>query len=458
MSSISDDTYSITGYNANLAFGDLMDHNTRLAQFSTSFQQLADYLGRFGAIMLGFWVAVSTSGAGIAMVLMYIGFLLSGDWQKKLALLGKPILIFALLFYGWTALSSLYSPAEFHQQLTLLIKYSRILLVTWCLIYFLMDSKKTLIATLIAVALGCIVNIIAIYLNYFILSPAHAIQFSSPNWPAAQSHFQFAFFTLIFAFSCFITAFTTKIPKHIKYAFIAVGAIALIAEVGLNSARTGYVMEFASIILLYTMRFRLKGLLFAAIAASLLAGAAYYASPIFKARVNQTIISVRGYQKGNNTTSVGERLYFYQTSVNIIKSQPIIKTLFGNGNGSFEYTSKNFIDHHAHQYPKSFKLFAFKNPHNQFLLLLIENGIVGLGLFLTILLIFFKSAKEAAAPWRYIIYITGIGMVIGCLFNSWLRDFGPSIIFSTYLGILSAISAIKTRALSVSNSANKKSK
>ena len=121
-----------------------------------------------------------------------------------------------------------------------------------------------------------------------------------------------------------------------------------------------------------------------------------------------------------HTSSVGLRLLMAHNSLELIKQKP----LFGWGTGSFKAAYSRFVP-----YENIDKQEDRANPHNQYLLVAVELGIVGL----LALLYFFVSLAREFLKSDSLDAKLGFGLLctiaIGCLVNSWLLDFASMYFF-----------------------------
>lgn len=387
-----------------------------------------DKIGFIAAVLFGLLVTISTAGTSISMAIIVISFVLGLNWKKKiLLLLEKPTLLLLIALIAWVIIGALYSPAEPH-RIAMMIRKTSYLLIVWFMYYFIKDNIKRFWIVTAAFSTGCILNLVVIYLNSYVLPYNESITFSNfsiihhGHVISAIDHFGFAFITLTFSFSCLL--FAVKYKGKTRVLLLLAGLIALYAEVFLNSARTGYMMELATVILMYTIRYGKKGAFFATIFIMLLFTSAYKLSPVFHQRIDQAYKNITAFhQHKTNNTSVGLRLGWYSVSFDMLRQRNIGQLAIGSGTGSIKDSSINYLQKNSNKFPKSFKYLVIDNPHDQFFLITVENGMIGLLLTLAIFLSIVLHGRKLLYPWNYISYVVIIGMVIGCLFNSWLRDF-----------------------------------
>jgi len=163
-------------------------------------------------------------------------------------------------------------------------------------------------------------------------------------------------------------------------------------------------------------------------------GAAYSFSSPFKQRVETTITDIKNINHDNLRGSWGIRIAAKIVAVNTLKLHPVVGSGIGDFNDDFhqsamagEMKSYAFVHHLAH-------------PHDQFLVIILQTGMIGLTLFILFLWMLFKtnvkSNLDKAVLWSLLTvfivtflsdfalqnYITGLfAFVIGYLLNSY-RD------------------------------------
>ena len=152
-------------------------------------------------------------------------------------------------------------------------------------------------------------------------------------------------------------------------------------------------------------------------------------------RVVSLFQEVMAHQPTGAPTSAGERLEFWQKSIESIKTAPII----GNGTGSIP---DQFRRAAAGQNGMAGE--ASVNPHNQIFVIGIQLGFVGIALLLAMWiahLALFQS--DGLAPWIGLVVV--IQNIIGSLFNSHLSDFTHGWLYVVGVGVAGGIAT--SRAL-----------
>lgn len=123
-------------------------------------------------------------------------------------------------------------------------------------------------------------------------------------------------------------------------------------------------------------------------------------------------------QQGQLNTSMGERLSFWFGSYRIIKANPVFGVGLGNFSDSYQPLQKEFA------------LPDTDNPHNEFLNISVQTGLIGLGMFLLALALFTIQTTNTPILAGHI-----VAFATGCMLNSWMMDF----IEGTFFFILSAL-------------------
>jgi O-antigen ligase len=115
------------------------------------------------------------------------------------------------------------------------------------------------------------------------------------------------------------------------------------------------------------------------------------------------------------------RLSIWQAGLHMMKKRP----WFGWGTGSFEaLAAKAAEDQHVLIDPS-----VARNPHNQYLNIGIQQGILGLCALLCLFGCLLKVSRQLPPVESGVLQGTLFAMAIGCLGNSWLTDFTSGYLF-----------------------------
>ncbi len=314
-------------------------------------------------------------------------FWLFSKGNKQLARLQpatKRLLFAMFAFVLWQLLSFLWSDntqGELHSFFYYLSWLSiPVLLLT-------LKNKRTdilLYAFLLGMFISEIVSL-GIYFGWWHLknvSPG----FSSPF----MIHIEFSVFLAITVFLLISLIFTTKLATTIK-ALLSLFLLITLTALFISNGRTG---QFAFIItlpffILFAIKPSIKSLLITLILFIVFIISIYFSSSIFRERfVKQTQQSIEQiFHQNNYFTSIGERLGAWKVSYEILKQNPFIGTGFGDYKKVFKET---ILQKFPNMHRGNFTILNNKHLHNQYLMALVQTGLIGLFLLIMIIVFLFQ--------------------------------------------------------------------
>lgn len=170
-------------------------------------------------------------------------------------------------------------------------------------------------------------------------------------------------------------------------------------------------------------------------------GTFYLFQPTFKNRIDETIGNIKTISQQSHN-SVSERFVYFRCSLEMIKDSP----LMGVGTGDFPIEYKRQVKSLYGQSYLSKPKYHTQNPHNQYLLVLTQFGILGFILFLAIFFLQIKTAKTSSTSnnihhFRLAFPLFFIIIFIG---DSYLQTSATSLLFSSISGFLYKKHALDT--------------
>lgn len=355
------------------------------------------------AVCTAFCLPLSTTLTNIFFIAVPLLSLASGRWKEKGHFLLQRRALFLLpLLFAWMLIGVLYTTAPFSEACRTLIKYDTLLLGIFFVPIFREEKWRRyalyafFAAILVTLAAACCKEI------HLLTLPDKFGRFLVFK-DRIQTSFLMAI-TAYFAGAFFFDA-KTKATRWGYALFFSVCVFFLFSIDG----RSGYVVFFALFTWLLWSHWRWKGLAICVGAVSCILLLAYLFSPAFNSRLQESIHDIQIYQTGENNTSLGLRTEFAKNSLTLIKTHP----LFGTGTGSF---ATQYASLHMPDYLKT------RNPHNQYIHILVQWGVVGLGIFLWLLYVQWKDSAQLPLLFRQIAQGTVLTIAIGSLANSWLLD------------------------------------
>jgi len=173
-----------------------------------------------------------------------------------------------------------------------------------------------------------------------------------------------------------------------------------------------------------------------AVAAVVVAGTAWMASPQLQQKVATFSIEYRAYEENRATTSIGERLEFWRKSLHFFVEAPLI----GHGSGSTRHLFELASDHSDLASGQ-----VIGNPHNQTLYVAVQWGAVGVAIlwamWLSHLLLF---RGEGLANWLGLLVV--VQNMFTSLLNSHIFDFHEGWMYVLGVGVAGGM-ALKAQRL-----------
>ncbi len=380
-----------------------------------SLRRRCDEASRWMAVATAFSLVVSTALCTITMVLFLAFWIASGGYRAKLARIrAQPIALWSSALLLMLMLGVVYSSASLDQALDTLRAYRELLYIPLLLTVFNEEQwqRRGYYAFLVAMALTLILS----YCKLFGWPPLGPPKEAYTVFKGRIAH------GLLMAYAIYLWAehfMQQKRWRWLSGILAALGVVNLLLMIG---GRTGHFVFFALIVLFMYRHWRWQGLLASGLVVVGLALAASYTSDIFRARMGAMVNDLR-WPDAKVITSGGVRLEFYRNTLGLIMRHPVL----GGGTGSF-------IPEYA-ELAKEKALYPTDNPHNEFLLITTQVGL--LGLVLLLMLGYRQWRMSYGLRPEYVAAAQGlvVTMAVGSLFNSLLLDFTEGHFYALLTGI-----------------------
>jgi len=379
-------------------------------------QDLNNYL----LLLFGFFISVSIYVTDIIILLFCLSWLISGNFRVKIkSTLTNPITCATICFFFYFLVSHIWSNENIFNTLTQ--KQSLLLLLP--ILYTLKFNNKYIEKTKYTFLIGLCVNILFSIIQY-VTQLKHLIKTGHYDEEVFArgflDHFDYSIFLCFGIF--LILSLVIKHKKHISYLLLAsVFFIALINSYG----RIGIVGFLIFLPFCLVTLQNSKYIYFIITIITLLITISYFSFSPFKNRIQNTIHSVQLLQnppsleekikldaiylakkdstkltqehfeeqilkdrvwieniknkKPQYETSLGQRYLFIKNSIKLISERPI----FGCGANKFELIYNKQFENQRNN--------VIKHPHNNFIFIIIELGLIGL---LSLLSIFYFHLKQ----------------------------------------------------------------
>jgi len=349
-----------------------------------------------------FFTPLSTSLTAIFSGIAFLTWIFSGRFQNLIQILKTyPAASIALFLFLFMCLAVMYSPAEPLEAIETLKKYRELVLLP-VMISLLTYSFRFCRAAELSFVSGCTALMIISYLIAFNIIP------EARYGNSIVFHITHNFFMAVLSFWALHFAVDSGKLKPLWLLLFTAASINIFY---IAPGRTGMLVFICLIILFIIQRFSFKKSAVSFLVFCSLVSGFYFTSDNFSGRVHEAVKEIQTYQPGKSRTSIGQRFDWWVASISLIKQKPF----FGYGTGSYPYLLSNAAS-------KS-QIKETDNPHNEYLFLSVQFGLVGLLLFL--LMIFLQLAETLTfRNQRERMLLQGVVLAIlsGSLINSLLFD------------------------------------
>ncbi|MGQ6547531.1 O-antigen ligase family protein [Serratia sp. JSRIV001] len=381
------------------------------------------------AFLLGVSLPTSNALMNIALGMVVVCLLWQRDYRYVLPLLKQPLVWLPALMFALLALSLL---TQYHDYGPKMVgKYQKLLYVLPLALFFLTDRQ-----------------LLTRFINGFLLSNAVILVISlvsgighvtlgglDPQNPTVfklqitQNVFM-AFAVLVWLSRAFAQSGLTRAGYGVLAALATANVLLMV------QGRTGYValLVGVGVWLLLTLpgRQRLGVLvcgLLVTLALVLIPNRATERLALGLQEVRHCVLAPaeRAYQACDN--SMGQRTAFAREAFRLIRQAPLL----GNGAGSFWYGNAQTG-------------YSVHNPHNEYLLETVQNGLLGLALFLGWMWCCLRAAWRQPVACRNL-WVAILGSYMAChLFNSFLLDSAEGHLFMVIAANLASLTVVRREA------------
>ncbi len=366
-----------------------------------SISKIIDQTALFFIVLAGFSIPISITATNTCFFMAaFLGIVSGRFFQNWQVVKHNPIVWSAVLFFLYTVIGLSWSIGPWGDRLAGIHKYAKLLYIPLFLPLFIdkIWRERAIFAFLLAVLITVIISYLKFFLGWHIgkYQPASFVFFT---------HIETGF---LIAFAAYILAYYGWRLRGWKKIICWVGVVFFsFQEFFINNGRTGWVAYIGLLLLFAIQHFHLKGLILGAILMLLLLFSFYTISPTFHQTFNQSLQNIRQYEAGNVQSSLGYRLSFVDISWQLVKQKPV----FGYGTGGFQtaYTLTPGVPNWRH----------LRTPHNEYLMTMVQLGIVGL---LLLLLMFYIQLHSSfyLEDTRFLAQALLLAFLLSCAYNAFL--------------------------------------
>lgn len=359
-------------------------------------------------ILFSFTLPLSRGMASFFIFWFFVLLLYKRDYALTISILkNNPIFIFITIFLFYMLMTLFWSD-DTREALDRLRLYGYWVLVLPAMAVLV--KKEWVFSMLGAFLFGMFISEILAYGIFFELWSINGRGSSYPTPFMTHIHYSvFLAFTAVLLLSRILSQ-KYSLYEKLPYVFFFVVST---ANLMFSTGRTGQLAFFVSLVLLIFLTFKvsIKSILLSALAVVMIFFLAYNTLDLFKQRIQQGFDDIAHIENASYDSSIGIRVAFWMVALEALKEKP----LFGYGIGDYQLAAKEVLDKNDFGItPQTKKFMTSQHFHNQYLMVVVQGGLIGLVLMLLLLYKFFtldiedKEVKTASVLGMSVIVVSFI--------------------------------------------------
>jgi O-antigen ligase len=397
-------------------------HLARLSRDQATWSTAVDVF----AILLAVALPFSTSLVAIFALAMLVAMGPTLDVEAFLRTLKRPVAAVPVALFSLAVIGTLWSDAPWGTRLYAILPTVKLLVLPFLFYHFERSERgmAVFVAFLVSCMLLAALSWIVAYDPAFTLKPAGEATrgIFVKNYIDQSQEFTLCAVALAYPIITLVRA--KKIPQALLLAAIAVGLVLTMTFVIVS--RTALVTMPIMLAVFALMHLTRRTNLAILALAIVVAGIAWIASPQLEHTVSTFKRDYQLYEENGTSTSIGERLEYWQKSLRFFVDAPVIGHGTGSTRGLFEQAATGPAVLAAGK--------VINNPHNQTLNAAVQWGTVGVAvLFAMWLLHLLLFRGGGLANWIGLLVV--VQNIFTSLFNSHIFDFHEGWMYVLGVGI-----------------------
>ena len=377
-------------------------------------QTRGERLGEISLVLIGFTIPLSNAlCTGVFPALAVVSWLMLRGWRDVPKLLRENrVALLCVVLFAWLGVAAIYGGGS--EAFGIWKKYRELALI---IIYMsLAATLPNRQRAVMALAIGLLV---AMQISFMQAAGMLPMKHGNPVLSSSLTHGA-------------LMAWLAFWLMHYHHKTGMNGILALLALVLANlfflvDSSTGVVLVLSLGLLFGLQTMRRAKLAVMAGGLVVVVAFAFAVSPMFRTATQEDVKAVQEILNGKTTfTPTGERLQFYRNSLTLFSQAPVL----GHGTGRFH---EKYAEHVA-----GTKQVVTSNPHNEYLMVGVQSGLVGLGILVALLWALWRAASRWEGMDRWLAQGMVVWLSVGCCFNSFILDSREGMLFALLAGVYGA--------------------
>lgn len=373
----------------------------------------------------------------VLFLLLFFGLCISGGW-RALDTKNFPVSVALAigLYIGWQLVGLSYTEAPLSYALKSVLSERKICYILPLALIFSDAAPKRrflaafLITGTVALVASFLLSLVPIpyWVKLFSMHPPQVVaRLVTENVFVLRSNVTQG---MAFALCAFLAFWYSLQPSGAarQWAFRVLTALFVVNIALLTHGRSGYVVFLVLIVWAFAMWRGWRGVAIGLAAALVVAVSAFFGSASVHDRVMQGVSEARGFATVPKETSLGIRMVLYETTLELLENNLV----FGLGTGAF----KTHYSARAAEKYQGWQAKPADDPHNQYLFVTAENGLIGLATFLFMLAAMVRSCLKSGSIYGKMAAGCVLAWCVTSLFSGHFRTFPEGHLIAFIVGIL----------------------
>ncbi len=379
---------------------------------------------------------ISTAAASIGKVLMLIFALFFLLWPHERAALRRvelPSVVLLLVLLFWFTISIGWTVADWPRAVADVAKYGKLILIP-TLMVLLASRREALLALACYTCAQVLVLFSSMLLSTGLDLPWVLNQHRLSAGSVFSDYITQSIMTATFAALCWVARDALAVERRgARWALLLLSVLAVFDTLYLLPGRSGWAVAAALAALVAWWELPRRFRAAAVLAPVLVAGLLLVTSTTGRERLTDIVTETNRFvAQGAENSSSGERLNFWRRSVESIRAAPWL----GTGVGSWQTRYLQLEQGKPPEFTRK-----IRNPHNEYLLIGVQLGVVGVLLFVVWIATSAWDARRYDRPSARAILVMAVSLAVASLFNSALFDSSKGSFYCIVGGLLFAYGA-----------------
>lgn len=369
-----------------------------------------------------FFLPIKPAPVNLLLAMAILFALLNSECRRSMgSFFSRAELIPLWLLLVFFAITYFYPSNDETSYLEFISKYGRLALIPVLASVLVSQEDRHIVGQGFLSGMALVLAIS--YAIWFGIDPAYfgvkaTDMYAIPSNPTVfKSHITHNFF-LVVAIYFWLLCFVRTAKPALKWGYVVLILLGLVNLFGMIDGRTGWLVFIVIPLYFGYQKLGIRGFLIAGIVFAAMLVVAYFLIDNIHDRFSTTWLEIQQVlrDKPQQGTSIGERVMYLTSSWSAFLQAPF----FGYGLGGVQGAIQPFTS--ASGWP------TFYNPHNQFLMLMLQGGLLALGLYIWFFsLVVYRSTQTAWASANVLPLM--MFYLVGNMLNSFHFDFAESVGF-----------------------------